>query len=199
MESRTRGRLAPRTLNIELGLTTSTSFNPTQSSVNSSATGASSPVLSSIVSGVDPCFIGITLITMADGSYKPIVNIKLGDMVMAFDSTTGIRRPQAVLALHQHLEQSYSLITFDDGHSTGVDIDGGHRYWTKPRYAPVRDLDYVWHWNAAWVKRQIETWNPVDGEVILYNLTVANTHNYIANGDAVSNRKRDPIEEFLEA
>jgi len=49
------------------------------------------------VPGGDPCFIGDTNITMSDGYYKSIQDIKIGDMVM---TTEG--KPGKVIDLHSH-------------------------------------------------------------------------------------------------
>jgi hypothetical protein len=64
-----------------------------------------------------------------------------------------------------------------------------HKYWTRTGYEPIANLESVWHWNNGWVMRKVTGKKIVRGEVILYNLHIANTHNYIANGDAVSNLK----------
>lgn len=138
--------------------------------------------------GGNPCFIGLTQISTPDG-VKPIRDIHLGEMVLGFNKA-GARVPQKVIGKQEHLEQSYLLVEFEDGSSTGT--TPGHKYWTRTEYEAIANLEAVWHWHKGWVMRRITGKKVMHGEVILYNMTVENTHNYIANGDAVSNLKPEP-------
>jgi hypothetical protein len=136
-----------------------------------------------------PCFIGITSISIADG-HKFIRDVKLDDMVLAFDPFTGVHEPKIVTDLYQHRVYEYMLLTFEDGHSTGVDVKGAHRYWIKNgEYDSVNILEQVWHWSNGWTPRKIVEKRVIEEKTTLYTFTVADLHNYIANNDAVSNIK----------
>ena len=136
------------------------------------------------------CFIGHVRISTPTGDVH-IREIKLGDTVWAFDSITGVRIPKRVIGKWEHLVEGYTLVEFNDGHSTGViDI---HRYWTKNgQYREIKNIEDIWHWDneaGQWIPLRITQRTFITGEVIVYNLTVKDEHNYIANGDAVSNLK----------
>lgn len=137
-----------------------------------------------------PCFVANTRISTPTGDVH-IREIQLGDTVWAFDSITGVRIPKRVIGKWEHLVEGYTLVEFNDGHSTGViDI---HRYWTKNgQYKEIKSLDSVWTWKDEWVETKIVQRTFITGEVIVYNITVLSEHNYIANNDAVSNVK--PLE-----
>lgn len=137
--------------------------------------------------GGNPCFIGQTKIDTPRGDVHIRV-IRLGDIVWAFDAVTGTRVHRRVIGKWEHLVDGYTLVEFSDGRSTGVmDI---HRYWQKNgQYQPVKDIDSVWHWDGEWKEAKIVQRTVIKGETVVYNLTVENDHNYLANGDAVSNLK----------
>lgn len=136
--------------------------------------------------GGNPCFIGVTRIATPVGDVH-IGDLELGTKVWGFDEN-GERIPQRVIAKHAHIVQSYLLVEFADGRATGVTPN--HKYWTKDGYAPISELDFVWHWSHnAWIKCLIARMRQITGEVIVYNLSVEGTRNYLANGDAVSNVK----------
>jgi hypothetical protein len=134
-----------------------------------------------------PCFIGATKIDTPTGDVH-IRQIQLGDTVWAFDSITGVRIPKRVVGKYEHLVDEYTLVEFSDGHTTGVvDI---HRYWQKNgQYREIKDIDTVWHWDGEWKEVRVVQRTVVKGEVVVYNMTVKDEHNYIANGDATSNLK----------
>ena len=143
--------------------------------------------------GGAPCFIGITSVTLEHG-YKYIRDVCVEtDFAIAFDEVTGIREPQQITDKWEHLVDSWMLVEFEDGHSTGVDKDGDHKYWNQDGiYIPIRELDSVWHWSDGWKARRVVERRVINEKTLLYNITVANRHNYIANGDAVSNNKKLP-------
>lgn len=135
-----------------------------------------------------PCFVANTWITVPSGEI-PINEIQVRDVVLAFDNS-GKRVPRKVTDKFEHLVQCYTNITFSDGRVTGLIED--HRYWTHGDFAPIRDIDSVWHWNGHWEQVFITGRESVQEEIIVYNFTVEGLHTYIANGDAVSNLKPQP-------
>lgn len=75
----------------------------------------------------DECLHPDTLITMADGSYKKIKDINVGDMVITFDENTKQYVPNKVLKVHKNIskkEKKYK-ITCKDG--TSMIITGNHK------------------------------------------------------------------------
>lgn len=73
-------------------------------------------------------FTADTPVTMADGSTKPIKDVKVGDKVLATDPQTGETRAEPVVALIRHSgEHSMVLVTLADG--SVLDATGGHKVW----------------------------------------------------------------------
>ena len=58
------------------------------------------------------CFVGDTLVTMADGTYKPIENIEVGDLV--FTQNGNERVKEIVLPVHNNIVK----LSFSNGNST---------------------------------------------------------------------------------
>jgi hypothetical protein len=137
-----------------------------------------------------PCFLGVTSIRLANGGFALIHDIRLNQMVVSFDPMNGEWASGRVTDKFEHLVDGYMLIEFEDGHSTGVDKEGNHRYWVgQGLYAPIRELSSVWHWNDGWKERKIVNKKVIEEETIVYNMTVEGFHNYLANNDGVSNLK----------
>lgn len=154
-------------------------------------TVGSAQTFGEIGGGGQPCATGVSRIEMADGGWKYIKNIRLKDEVVSFDPFTGELKTGIVTDLFQHLVPEYCLLEFDDGHTTGIDAKGVHRYWTgNDKYEPVAKLDSIKHWqDGEWTTRKIVNRRIIKGETVIYNFTVAGHHNYLLNKDAVSNRK----------
>lgn len=146
-----------------------------------------------ITDGGQPCHIPITAIALPLG-HTFIERITVNDMVLSFDDTTGERVPDLVIATFQHRVDEWLKVTFADGHSSGVDKEGTHKYWTQDgQYRAIIDLDSVWRWvNGVWIPRKIIEKTVVKEQIILYNFTTEKYHNYEANSNACSNSKREP-------
>ena len=143
--------------------------------------------------GGNPCFIGISNVKRPDNGQTFIRDIQVKDMVTSFNPSTGQHLEGMVTDKFEHLVDEWMLVEFTDGHSTGVDKDGNHKYWTwQGVYVPIRELEIVQHWDNGWKPRYVKERRVIKSETILYNLTVkceGNFHNYMANNDAVSNLK----------
>jgi len=146
-----------------------------------------------IGSGGQPCFTSVTRIELPDNNWRFIADMRIGDSVISFDPVSGMLDTGMVIAVMKHLVPRYQIVEFENGHTTGVDADGGHRYWIgKGEYQPIRELEQVFRWDDMWTPEKIVARRIVEQETVLYNLTVANNHNYIANHHAVSNAKQPP-------
>lgn len=143
-----------------------------------------------------PCFIGVTMIKLPHNGSKYIRDVKIDDWVQSFDPDTGELKEGQVSDTFQHRRGGYRLVEFDGGRTTGVDAAGQHKYWTRPDFASIADLPQVFHWSNGWHTQKIVGTRLIKESVIVYNFTVDKWHNYIANGDAVSNLK--PIDPLIE-
>lgn len=133
---------------------------------------------------------------MADGSHKPIEDVKIGDKVIATDPTTGKTTTQVVTDTitgngDKHLVQitihtdgkhggNSGLITATDGHPFWV---GGHlNEWLK-----AKDLKPgMWLRTSAGTYVQISAIKTWTQHRQVYNLTVDTTHTYYVEAGATS-------------
>lgn len=139
-----------------------------------------------------PCFTADTPVWMADNTHKSIGSITLGEWVKAFDSHGNIIDAR-VTGLHQHITFETLKVTLEDKkvvHTTPL-----HKFWVKGDvFKPVFTLAEVWIWDDVWTSKKIVGKEMLEGEMIVYNLTIDVMHTYIANGIAVSNLKPLPSE-----
>ncbi|WP_244275158.1 calcium-binding protein [Pseudovibrio sp. Ad13] len=77
----------------------------------------------------DRCFPKGTLISMWDGSQKPIEEITVSDQVLAFDAE-GNRQPGAVTHLFRNTTQEWLQLSFEDERAPLM-VTPGHRFLTE--------------------------------------------------------------------
>ncbi|MER6070802.1 polymorphic toxin-type HINT domain-containing protein [Streptomyces sp. NPDC001817] len=65
---------------------------------------------------------------MADGTRKPIRDVRIGDLVLAADPATGRVRPRPVTDTYRHTTRHLVDITTDDGVPTSTT---GHRVYVS--------------------------------------------------------------------
>jgi RHS repeat-associated protein len=121
-----------------------------------------------------------------DNGLKPIAEIEIGDKVLSFDEKSGTTSYQPVVAVIQN-EQQYQFvnITLDTGKS--IEATAEHPFYIKGKgWNPASSLKVgqvlVLHNGTTVVVEEIDT--SVRTEKV-YNLTVANTHNYYVGWDGV--------------
>lgn len=86
-------------------------------------------------------FTGDTPVTLADGSRKPIGDVKIGDKVLATDPETGQTKAEPVVQLIRHSGAHVMvLITLADGST--LDSTDGHPIWdaTSRRFTDASGL-----------------------------------------------------------
>lgn len=197
LETRFRAKRGQTTLNIELGLIgMNTSVRENTSSAGSTPFG--STTVASLTGGTSPgsvgCFIDITSIDIFTRGRKHIKDVKVGvDRAKCFDPYTKEPLVREVVGKWEHVVDEILMVDFEDG-STGTTKE--HGYFTENGiYRPVWELDSVWHWDKEWRQRKIVEKRVLTQRTFVYNITVADVHNYFANGDAVSNAK-PPLSEL---
>ncbi|WUW19284.1 polymorphic toxin-type HINT domain-containing protein [Streptomyces sp. NBC_01463] len=135
-------------------------------------------------------FTGDTPVLMADGSRKPIKDIKIDDRVQAADPETGEAGPRTVTALikGQGEKQLVDLIVDTDGtkgtkgtktgHLTATD---GHPFWVPALHEWVEAGDLQ---PGQWLQTSAGTWVQITATqhraeaATVYNLTVDGLHTY---------------------
>lgn len=129
------------------------------------------------------CFLAGTPITMADGSTKPIEQLKVGDTLLAFDEKTATFRPDAIKQVFVIAgEKEYLII---NGH---IKVTPHHRFYVKDHWVEAGDLavgDMLLNANSQPIA--IASIEHVAREVTVYNLDVNPYDTFIAGGIVVHN------------
>ncbi len=142
-------------------------------------------VLNSVKRGCS--FVPGTLVLMADGTYKPIEELQVGDMVLATDPETGETGPRAVLApLSSEGIKTLIHITIDTdsdaGDQTGTLIaTDNHPFWAPDlrewiTAAELRVGSLLQ--TAAGTSVQVTAVRSWSAQQRVHNLTVADVHTY---------------------
>ncbi|MEU7825493.1 polymorphic toxin-type HINT domain-containing protein [Catellatospora sp. NPDC049133] len=125
-----------------------------------------------------------TLVLMADGTTKPIEDVRVGDQVVATDPETGVTAVREVTALHENADELLTDVSIRvdgvDGVST-VHTTWEHPFWVaSARYwAEAADLRFGDDLRTAdgVTATVLDVRNRV-GQELMYNLTVADIHTY---------------------
>ncbi len=98
--------------------------------------------LSSIIK--DTCFAEGTLILMADGTQKPIEEVRDDDLVMVFNHETGQYEAAAIMQLDRDGTAEYTLINleFSDGRRTRLIYEHGLFDLDLNQYVYIHNYDY---------------------------------------------------------
>lgn len=156
----------------------------------------------------DCCFPVGTKITMADGSYKNIEDIKIGEMILSFNEQTQQCEKNRVLKLESPIREGYYelyhnnnlLVKVTNEHPFYTKKPDGSICWssiqpdiTKQYHSYLNNVqklnlgDQIYCENEKWI--EITSWEYITGEIQTYNLkTIENTHTFFANGLLVHNK-----------
>ncbi|WP_449342081.1 polymorphic toxin-type HINT domain-containing protein [Streptomyces aurantiogriseus] len=141
-------------------------------------------------------FVPGTEVVMADGSRKPIEQVKEGDEVLATDPTTGKTSKQKVTdTIEGKGEKKLVKLTVhtdgDQGHATDtITATAGHPFWVPDlkKWLKAGELK-----PGQWLQTGSGTWVQIDAvsawtqQAAVYNLTVDTAHTYhvVAGAEAV--------------
>lgn len=153
------------------------------------------------------CFIKGTMITMSDGTLKPIEKVSVGDLIQTFNTDTKKIEPAEVEELVSPLHSQLVVLEFDNGISNTNTYD--HPYYIKNKgwcsYNPMMtSMNYGFEVEKMEVGDIMLYHNPKDTSVkeirlqklssisksqTTYNLfKVGKNHNFFANGVLVHNK-----------
>jgi hypothetical protein len=119
---------------------------------------------------------------MANGSYKPIGRVKVGDKVVATDPETGRKTTQTVQKVHvNHDTDLTDLKVSVNGHTAVIHTTEHHPFWDKTRQMWVNAADL-----SAGDELQSATSARIFAKAVtlvsrlrvMYDLTVSSTHTY---------------------
>lgn len=93
----------------------------------------------SLTTTFDSCLASGTLITMADGTQKPIEDIRVGDMVMTWSFWRGRYEPQPVLLFWDHGDSDYEVLSLQFSDGTKLRMIDEHSFFD----ADINDYVYI--------------------------------------------------------
>ncbi|MFC1594203.1 PQQ-binding-like beta-propeller repeat protein [Candidatus Omnitrophota bacterium] len=139
------------------------------------------------------CFLEGTSISMANGTIKPIEEIKVGDMVLSVDEENKTVTNK-VTGLFVHPEtKGYLLVETAAGRQLRVTKD--HRVYSGGEYKQIGmltiDSPLTLLQDGKLVETRITSMRKVNTTQTVYNFEVENSHTYFAEGYLVHNRKPD--------
>ncbi|MEV8363247.1 polymorphic toxin-type HINT domain-containing protein [Streptomyces niveus] len=127
-------------------------------------------------------FTADTPVLLADGTRKPIKDIRVGDQVLATDPDTGESGPRPVTALIKGTGDKQLVdITLTAGKTSTLTATDGHPFWVPAlgRWIEADELT-----NGQWLQTSNGTWVQIaavthraDSSTV-YNLTVDDIHTY---------------------
>lgn len=132
-------------------------------------------------------FIGTTEVVMADGTTKPISEIKVGDQILAADPDSGERGPRTVTAVHVHQDTVVDLVT---GVGEKVTTTEDHPFWdaTDGRWERADQLDPGDDLLTTTGEhiRVVGLRSAAEYVTLAYNLTVDDLHTYYVRTQSTS-------------
>lgn len=162
---------------------------PMECHITINAQGERYPVCGIKGGGGGGCFTPDTLITTYFG-YKEISDIKVGDNVLSYDTENGKIVYNPVTKIFAHNVTEILII------NSMINTTGEHRFYTKRGWVASEELkigDEILREDGTWISIVSKTKR--HGEFVVYNLDVASTHNFFANGLLAHNMKKTNEEE----
>ena len=127
---------------------------------------------------VGACFAADTLVMMADGSHKKIIDIKVGETVKSYDVKSGQIMDTEVIRIRHGFTGYYYVI------NGGLKVSPPHPFCTPDnKWVRIEDLKVG---QAVRVSSSISKISSIehiiDGQQI-YNIFVKDNHNFFVSGD----------------
>ncbi|MFC1703383.1 polymorphic toxin-type HINT domain-containing protein [Candidatus Omnitrophota bacterium] len=130
------------------------------------------------------CFLGGTPIHMADGTTKPIEDINVGDMVLAYDEISGKNTPDKVKEVFVHTADEYLVI------NNHIRVTSEHPFFIEGKWVKAGNLKIGDLLTTVDGRREkIADIIPVRKNAMVYNFKVNPKHTYYAYGYLVHNGK----------
>lgn len=138
-----------------------------------------------------PCFLAGTKIPMADGSYKNIEDVEIGDIVVSYDEEKSNIVNSEVSFVFKHnseeMDEGYLIV------NNILKVTPNHPLFINGRWIEARNLkigDQLYNINTE--KVLVTSIEKVSGQVPTYNLEINNYHTYFAENILVHNKQTIP-------
>ncbi|OJF10724.1 hypothetical protein BG844_30460 [Couchioplanes caeruleus subsp. caeruleus] len=124
-----------------------------------------------------------TRVLLADGTTKPIIDIRTGDMVTATDPATGTTRPETVIAVHRNQDTHLADVQTQDsaGRRGSIHTIQNHLFWSQStkEWTEAKDLRPQTELRTTSAEQvHVTDVQTHDGVQTMYDLTVSNIHTY---------------------
>ncbi len=141
------------------------------------------------------CFVAGTQVWYADGSLRPIEQVRVGDQVLARDEKTGMAAPQRVDKTFIHHDRT--AFTLDFG-TSALTTTATHPFYTDKGWVKAIDLRpgmdcYLKDGGRLKLERLD---HPLPHPETVYNLQVAGYHTYFVGTEGVWVHNRTTIEDI---
>jgi type II secretory pathway pseudopilin PulG len=139
---------------------------------------------------ISVCLLSATPILMADGSSKPIQEVRIGDRVIAFDEKTGQFKEDRVVKFFKHRADNYLIV------NNKLKVTPNHPIYSEGKVVNIGSLklgDKLL--NSQGRPEEITSIKEIKKNVWVYNLEVNPYHTYVAGGFVVHNKPPQPKEE----
>ncbi len=145
------------------------------------------------------CFVAGTLVVMADGSKKPIEQVKKDDWVLSRDAKTGKTAAKRVVRLLPHQAPATLVLHFKNGER--IETTKPHPFYVQGRgFVPAGEMGI----GTSIVTRagppvQLTNVELKDRPVAVYNFEVEDFHTYFVGHDALWVHNACKIEPYIES
>ncbi|MCI6215633.1 MAG: hypothetical protein MR659_00885 [Mollicutes bacterium] len=138
------------------------------------------------------CFAKGTLIMIADGSYKKVENLHVGDIIKSFNHETGLLENQLITYIPYHPKATYQVLdlTFENNHRIKVLFAHGFMNTSTRMYEEISPFNvdtklgqsYLFIENNKLVNRKLISYSIYNEETECYSLCTAYNLNHIVEG-----------------
>lgn len=140
------------------------------------------------------CIVSGSLVTLADGTRKPIEKIQVGDKIVGMDADSKITSPSTVEKVLVHKDKVYFIDVLKTEDGSELQVTGNHPILTNAGWKSIDDIkvgDIIYEYsNITRVFKQTKVVSLIKNQSktdVVYNLKTT-THNYVANDMLIHNK-----------
>jgi hypothetical protein len=143
--------------------------------LNNNMTLLESAYTESVIGTTSACFPAGTLVRMGDGDFKRIEDVTPGDVLMTYDIGNDLLKTSPVMEVYLLDNNHYYII------NKNLKVTAGERFLTPDGWKKVKYLQKGDHILNGRKMEEVTSLTLVHGPVKVYNLHVANSHNFFVS------------------